>query len=119
MTSWRLERYGLDAEVIHKLGKVGIESAKDLMEASTFALMVQLDLGKSEVENIVEKVSGHLVMKKCQTALELLQSRVARFLFLPTGIPHLDSHMRGGLSVGCITEICGPPGTSPTQVQLA
>jgi hypothetical protein len=110
MSTRRLERLGLDAFLLERLGSLGICTAKDLLETCPLVLMIHLDLSKRQLDRLIMKVSEAIVGAKCATALELLSLRKRTVRHMKTGIPLLDIHMRGGLNVGCISEVCGPPG---------
>ena len=101
---------GLDKFVVERLSVRGITTAKDLLETSPFAIAIFLDISLIEANTIISKVCAKIANKN-QTALELLKARELRCNNLPTGIKDLDSIMKGGLNVGSISEICGPPGS--------
>ena len=109
MGSRKLDRMGLDKFVVERLSVRGITTAKDLLETSPFAIVIFLDISLIEAKSIISKVCAKIANKN-QTALELLNARELRCNNLPTGIKDLDSVMRGGLNIGSISEICGPPG---------
>ena len=109
MGSRKLDRMGLDKFVVERLSFRGITTAKDLLETSPFAIAIFLDISLIEAKTIISKVCAKIANKN-QTALELLKARELRCNNLPTGIKDLDSIMKGGLNVGSISEICGPPG---------
>lgn len=109
MGSRKLDRMGLDKFVVERLSARGIMTAKDLVEMSPFAIVVFLDISLDEAKKIVSIVCAKIANKN-QTALELLNAREVQCNNLPTGIRNLDTVMRGGLNIGSISEICGPPG---------
>lgn len=111
MSSRRLDRLGLKSFEVECLSARGILTAKDLLEMSPLQIMIYLDLSLVEANNIIQHVSSKIASAKNHTALELLNSRSQRINYLSTGIDGLDTLMRGGLNIGTISEICGPPGT--------
>lgn len=70
--------------------------------------MILGDIGLEEAENILEKTSSKIVQH--ETVFELLQKKSLKSNYLSTGIPPLDRILSGGLILGTITEVCGPPG---------
>lgn len=110
MSSRRLERMGLESFIVECLSARGILTAKDLLETSPLALMVYLDLSLVDANKIILHVSSKIAFARNSTALEILRARSQQNLYLRTGIGELDSAMRGGLNIGTISEICGPPG---------
>ena len=118
MGSRKLERMDLDRFIVERLSARGITTAKDLLEMSPLALMVFLDISLEEAKEITLKVCVKIAGSKNQTALELLNTRALQCNNLPTGIKELDSALRGGLVIGSITEICGPPGISFRRLLL-
>jgi Rad51 len=112
MSSRRLDRLGLKSFEVECLSARGILTAKDLLEMSPLQIMIYLDLSLVEANNIILHVSSKIASAKNHTALELLHIRSQRNYYLSTGIDELDAAMRGGLNIGTISEICGPPGTN-------
>ena len=110
MSSRRLDRMGLESFIVECLSARGISTAKDLLETSPLALMVYLDLSLADANKIISHVSSKIAFARNSTALELLRARSEQNLYLRTGIKELDTAMRGGLNIGTISEICGPPG---------
>lgn len=118
MSSRRLERMGLESFIVECLSARGILTAKDLLETSPLALMVYLDLSLVDANKIILHVSSKIAFARNSTALEILRARSQQNLYLRTGIGELDSAMRGGLNIGSISEICGPPGRMNSNTTL-
>jgi RecA/RadA recombinase len=71
------------------------------------------DLGINQVEQILQLASSKIVHH--DTIYGFLQRRNLTANYLPTGISRFDSILCGGLILGTITEVCGPPGIGKTQ----
>jgi hypothetical protein len=110
MASRRLDRLGLEIFVVERLSARGITTARDLLETSPLTLMIYLDLSLIDANKIINQASSKIASVKNHTALELLHKRSQDNYYLSTGIKELDVAMRGGLNIGTISEICGPPG---------
>ena len=110
MSSRRLDRMGLDDFTVERLADRGIKTAKDLLEMSPLVLMIYLDLSLADANKIIMQASARIASTKSSSALELLQARSQQNYYGSTGINGLDAALRGGLNIGTITEICGPPG---------
>lgn len=82
--------------------------SKDLFTRSTIEIMCLADLNPNETEEIIQEASAQIV--RHDTLFDLLQRRSLSSSFLQTGIAGFDDILSGGLIVGSITEICGPPG---------
>lgn len=117
MSSRRLERVGLDPVICEAFARNGVSTVGDLLLASPLALMLYADLSLAQVKEILAMVSDK-VHCKSTSALELLHKRAQTKRFLSTGLSNLDSALKGGLLVGCISEISGPPGVGKTQFCL-
>jgi RAD51-like protein 1 len=91
-------------------------TAKDLLETSPLALMIYLDMSLIDAKKIINQACNRIASEKNHTALELLQIRLQQNFYLSTGLKDLDVAMRGGISIGTISEICGPPGVGKTQL---
>ena len=101
---------GLDDFTVERLADRGVKTAKDLLELSPLTVMVYLDLSLADANKIIMQASARIASTKSRSALELLQTRSHQSYYISTGIKGLDTAMRGGLNIGTITEICGPPG---------
>ena len=77
-----------------------------------FLLIMAVDW--QDVDCLLDSVCSH-VTPKPTTALEILHRRNRERDHLPTGLPHLDSLLSGGLPSGTITEFTGPAGAGKTQ----
>ena len=118
MASRRLDRLGLDAIVCDRLQQSGIVTVRDVLTATPLALMLLADMSLGEVNSLFNDIAAK-VHGKPATALEILRERVNKERFLLTGIPPLDQAMKGGLLIGCISEICGAPSVGKTQFCLS
>lgn len=70
--------------------------------------MYLADIGIKEVDETLDRASKKII--HYESVFNLLQRRNMRENYLPTGIPRLDLILSGGLILGTITEVCGPPG---------
>jgi RAD51-like protein 1 len=118
MANRLLERFELDRSIIDKLKSFGIQTARDLLSTSSFALMVYLDISLNEAQSIILKISENIYPKP-NSALEIYRERSKKRIFLSTGLNELDDAMKGGIPISCISEVCGPPGVGKTQFCLS
>jgi RAD51-like protein 1 len=128
MANKRLERIKHLAQAqVEALASVGILTSRDLLTANVFALCGQVDtLGYDDIMHIRLKVCESIAPKSI-SALGLLHKKrppsaansdvttVVSDSYLPSGLTSLDAAMHGGLAVGTITEIVGPPGIGKSQ----
>lgn len=101
-------------DAAEKLAKVGIMTAKDIFDESPFQLQMVLNMSYVDVQKLLAHVSSRIAPAP-HNALEIFHERLSKMCFLPCGVPVLDTHMHGGLAVGTLTEVCGPPGIGKTQ----
>jgi RecA/RadA recombinase len=66
------------------------------------------DVGIHEADILLQRASSKIVHH--ETIFSLLQRRNMTANYLPTGIQRLDPILCGGLILGTISEVCGPPG---------
>ena len=118
MSHRRLERLGLDPIILEALLRNGISTVQELLQTSPFTLMVITNSSLKGVDSIIENVSAKIAPKPA-SVLSILQDRAVKTRYLSTGFGSLDSSMKGGLLVGCISEICGTPGIGKTQFCLS
>jgi RAD51-like protein 1 len=118
MSSRRLDRVGLDPFVIECFSRNGVSTVGDLLLASPLSLMLYADLSLRDVRNLILKVSDKISCKPT-SALDILHKRAQKKQFLSTGLNCLDVALKGGLLIGCISEISGPPGVGKTQFCLS
>jgi RecA/RadA recombinase len=71
------------------------------------------DISVNQVDLMLQLASSRIVHH--DTVYGLLQRRNMTANYLPTGINRLDPILCGGLILGTITEVCGPPGIGKTQ----
>lgn len=117
MSSRKLDRVGLESHICDAFARNGVSTVGDLLLASPLSLMLYGDLSLVQVKEIISIVSEK-VQSKPTSALELLHTRAQTKRFLATGLSNLDIALKGGLLVGCISEISGPPGVGKTQFCL-
>lgn len=117
MATRKLDRLGLDAQLVSRLLKAKIVTVRDLLEANPLTLMAAGDLSPQAAQWLASAVSAKVLRGDAATALDLH----ARSLLadgsasMRTGIAHLDDRMGGGLPTGTLTELVGPPGIGKTQ----
>ena len=109
----KLDRLGIDAEIVERLAKHNINTVHDYyrISMSPLLLMNYTNLPLIDLKRLSTLISNKTHVKP-STALEILHSRSQMKRFLSTGIESFDRNMRGGLLVGCINEIVGAPGRS-------
>lgn len=96
----------------------------DLLQTHPLVLLAslseqqQLLIGLKDIHFLLDHVSQSLTPSS-RTALDMFRHRDR--LYLPTGLPLLDKALRGGLSLGCVSELCGTAGVGKTQmcIQMA
>jgi RAD51-like protein 1 len=118
MSHRRLERLGLDPIVLEALLRNDISTVQELLQTSPFTLMVITNSSLKGVETIIEHVSTRIAPKP-SSVLSILRDREVKTRYLSTGLGALDNSMKGGLLVGCISEICGTPGIGKSQFCLS
>lgn len=102
-------------ELVSKLEKIGITTAKDLLDSNKYYLMNQLSLSLKDIDIILYEASGNLFDQNKVTCLELYNETVNSKKYMSTSVTTIDNALRGGLPIGSITEIVGSPGTGKTQ----
>jgi RAD51-like protein 1 len=116
MATRRLERCGVDNAICANLARHNIHTVADLFGTNMLSLMVFADVSMDEIKATVQVVSER-VRPTRRSALEIFnahaQSTTSRYL--STGLREIDNAMKGGLLMGCINEIVGPPGVGKTQ----
>jgi RecA/RadA recombinase len=70
--------------------------------------MYLADIGIHEADILLQQASSKIIHH--ETIFSLLQRRNMTANYLPTGIQRLDPILCGGLILGTISEVCGPPG---------
>jgi RAD51-like protein 1 len=117
MSSRRLRRLPFDDEVKEKLSKAGVSTAKDMLDRSPLELMKTLNASHDDVKEWLRIAALAVAPKPC-IAWQQLQARKQRTTFLATGLDALDKALRGGISVGTVTELVGPAGVGKTQFAM-
>jgi RecA/RadA recombinase len=94
-----------------------VVSVGALLQLSAPTLLQALDplLTHQECLELIRRV-GNACAPKSSTALELLQQRATQCI--PTGMTALDSHLRGGIRIGSLTELVGAPAVGKTQCAM-
>jgi len=105
-------------ELVNKLERIGITTAKDLLESNKYYLMNQLSLSLKDIDIIIYEASGNLFDQNKITCLEIFNEITTSKRFMSTSVITIDNALRGGLPIGSITEIVGSPGTGKTQFCL-
>ena len=120
----RVDRLGIPPELTERLEAAGISTAAQLFEASRLQLMHVCDLTPTGelllcfspklthegVKELLRLAAGRINISS-KSAASLLET----VSFLPSGIQELDSVLGGGIQIGTLTEVVGPPGTGKTQ----
>lgn len=114
----KLERL-LPPFIVDRLRAVGVEDCDAFYELSDIQLMVICNMGRMEALDLRADISEKLVARRGQTAQELLEQRAKVNLFLSCGAQKLDEALGGGLSIGTLVEVCGPPGVGKSQLCLS
>lgn len=97
--------------LVDKLKLYDIESANDIYLLSPIEIMAICDISYSQVQELLTKISSNIIASKyVGTALDMLNAnklKLAKSMFLSTGIIQLDEMLGGGLKVGTLIEISG------------
>jgi RAD51-like protein 1 len=104
-----------NVDIINKLEKVGITTSRDILEANKVLLLFILDISLKDIDIIIDDVSKCLFNEKLSHCREIYEDYTKSQNFMSSSIKILDDALRGGLPIGCITEITGSPGTGKTQ----
>jgi RAD51-like protein 2 len=105
-----------------KLHRAGYRTIGDLVRAQTTAseLSSELAIGLAQAEDALRVIScleaGQ--MMGGHSALELLQQEQARGEAVVTMCEELDEALGGGVPVGQVCEVFGPPGVGKTQLAM-
>jgi RecA/RadA recombinase len=76
--------------------------------------MVGANLSIKEIHEAKARISKDIINTNIKTALDI-KNEIRYHKRLSTGIPIIDTGLKGGFPIGTITEICGPPGMGKTQ----
>ena len=106
--------FALSTELLQRLKDEGIVTVKDLLGANPLLLIMKIGLSHKEFTTLVQNVAAKVVPRP-KSALEIYQQSCANGMYLSTGVKGIDDILRGGLPIGCITEIVGPPGIGKSQ----
>jgi RAD51-like protein 1 len=117
MSTRKLERLRLDPLIVEKLSSHGIQTVQEFFNTSPYVLMSLANISMQEVSDMISLVSER-ICPKSSNALVILHELKKKTRFISTGIASLDVLMKGGLLIGSINEICGPPGIGKTQFSL-
>lgn len=105
---------GIEPNVVQLLHAAGITTIRDLFMASTLKIMSVANLSLCDAQRIVSAASEAAVPESA-TALSCLRDRATKQRYLACGIDELDKALQGGLPLGTLSDICGPPGAGKTQ----
>lgn len=113
MASRKLERIpDFDPIILEKLHKYNIRTVRDYTQiSSSLLLMLYTELSLKEVKQLEQFIADRIHCKS-YTALEIRHKQLQSKRYLSTGIPSFDQKLKGGLIIGCISEIVGAPGNN-------
>ena len=100
--------------LVARLKQHGVNTVRELMELSTLDFL-SYDINYTDAQEILMKVSSKVSnVRYLGTAGSLWKKNMEvvneNDSIVSTGLNLLDTHLRGGLKVGTITEVCGAPG---------
>ncbi|XP_062179622.1 DNA repair protein RAD51 homolog 2-like [Phragmites australis] len=108
----------LPPHLAHLLAARRLNTAKDALSLPKVELIAVLDAGLPTARAAVAHVS-EVACPPCQTALALLEERMlGEGGRLATTLCGQDEVLCGGIPVGKLTEVVGPPGIGKTQFCL-
>lgn len=101
----------LPISLLKPLTDLGLKKCQDFYETSQLTLLSQTNLNLPDITEI-ERIISAKIAPKFTTALSLYydQMNTTGRSVLPTGSQSINNLLQGGISVGCITELVGPPG---------
>jgi RecA/RadA recombinase len=114
-----LKRTGISVAFCDALSTIGITTCSDLLTASPLVIMTCCDLSYVETIALIHEISTKVTPLKHNTALTYLKERQKESKTLLTGFSELDQALKGGLLLGTVTDICGPPGIGKTQLCMS
>jgi RecA/RadA recombinase len=114
-----LKRTGISSTLCDALSTIGITTCSDLLTTSPLIIMTCCDLSYAETIALIHEISSKVIPLKHNTALSYLKERQKEAKTLLTGFSELDQALKGGLLLGTITDICGPPGIGKTQLCMS
>jgi RAD51-like protein 1 len=114
MAGRSIKRLGIEPDLCTILQGAGVNTATDLLEVSPLTLMVICNLSWEDSLKLIKTVAGK-VAPSSMNVLEYYNERKTRMKHLPTGLSLLDTSLNGGLLLGTISDLCGPPGIGKTQ----
>ena len=79
-------------------------------------LMSAADMSLKEISNLLRIAAISIGVHNSHRSALSIKNNTENSLYMSTGIPGLDVVLCGGLPVGRITELCGPPGIGKTQL---
>lgn len=116
----------LDKLILTLLDKAGFLVVGDIVDFKAFELSKELDIGSDEAlsllkylkEDVLNKPNTFLTSANISSGVELLRKEKQHVITFSSS---LDDLLDGGIPLGKVTEICGPPGIGKTQLcmQLA
>lgn len=116
MGSFKIKQLELSKNIITTLEKQNLYSCKDVLSLTIVELQYLIGVTYDEALNILSIISKKCVSEP-QTVHEILQNqrRQNKDTFFPSSLHDLDLLLQGGLLLGNVTEIAGPPGVGKTQ----
>lgn len=107
----------LSPQLLDQLQHLGILTINHLLNANPLQIISYTGLSYIEYKSLLGEIACKSVSSPI-SALTLLAQQQAESIkspFLSTGMPPLDQSLRGGLPMGCISDVCGFPGAGKTQ----
>ncbi|XP_053138629.1 DNA repair protein XRCC3 isoform X2 [Hemicordylus capensis] len=115
------DQLDMNPRVIAAVKRANIKSVKEILHFSGADLQRLTLLSSTDVQYLLETVSGALREKTVFTALQLFQDKnhsTSQRQKLSLGCPVLDSLLQGGIPLTGITEIAGESSAGKTQIGL-
>mmetsp|Transcript_18085 Transcript_18085/g.26779 ORF Transcript_18085/g.26779 Transcript_18085/m.26779 type:complete len:108 (-) Transcript_18085:34-357(-) len=88
-----LRRLGLSREVMEKFKANNLASCSDIFSKTELQLITMLDLNRSDVEKILDKIARKMT-RRPTTAQAMLEQRAKGTIFLSTGLRGIDAAMK-------------------------
>ncbi|XP_038074847.1 DNA repair protein RAD51 homolog 2-like [Patiria miniata] len=112
----KIQRLGIEPPIVERLNKHGIFTCQDLLSKTKLELLRMTGMTDSRLTAIL-LVASRACVPRQTTALCMYDRAGSEELpaFFRTSLTQLDHVLHGGLPVGTISEIAGPPGCGKTQ----
>lgn len=114
MGTRRVEALGLSDDVCAVLKRRGYDTCADVLLTSAGALAVALDEPAAAAAEL-QRAAAAAIAPAAQT---LLSAAAGGGEGVPTGLGTLDAALKGGLPIGMLVEVAGPPGAGKSQLAL-